>query len=301
MKEIRERKLEIINEYLNTPELERSLTKLGKKHNIRRQLIAKWLIEEGYEIINYQNRLRCDETVFDKIDTEEKAYWLGFLFADGNISSCGHRLEINLGAKDYDHLEKFRHFLKYEHPARLCKQSKKALSEYVSRLSLRNKRIWTSLYNLGCVPNKSLIAKFPYITPELLPHLIRGYCDGDGSLGVYIAKDGTHSCQICFTSGSIELLQYIDRYINLKSHYRKRLGESGNYTYWLSYRSLQARRVARLLYENATIYLDRKYSIYKEFCRLEQECSQMQSSKIGEGWNVNPEVISDITKGSEIP
>jgi hypothetical protein len=74
MIEIRERKLEIINEYLNTPELERSLTKLGKKHNVRRQLIAKWLREEGYEIINYQNRLRCDETVFDKIDTEEKAY-----------------------------------------------------------------------------------------------------------------------------------------------------------------------------------------------------------------------------------
>lgn len=74
MKEIRERKLEIINEYLNTPELERSLTKLGKKHNVSRQLIAKWLREEGHEIINYQNRLRCDETVFDKIDTEEKAY-----------------------------------------------------------------------------------------------------------------------------------------------------------------------------------------------------------------------------------
>ena len=74
MKEIRERKLEIINEYLNTPELERSLTKLGKKYNVSRQLIAKWLREEGYEVINYQNRLRCDETVFDKIDTEEKAY-----------------------------------------------------------------------------------------------------------------------------------------------------------------------------------------------------------------------------------
>jgi hypothetical protein len=40
MEILRERKLEIINEYLNTPELERSLTKLGKKYNIRRQLIA---------------------------------------------------------------------------------------------------------------------------------------------------------------------------------------------------------------------------------------------------------------------
>lgn len=298
---IRERKLEIINEYLNTPELERSLTKLGKKYNIRRQLIANWLREEGHEVINYQNRLRCDETIFDNIDNEEKAYWLGFLFADGNISSVGHKLEVNLSSKDYDHLEKLRHFLKYEHPTRLCKQSEKSLGEYMSRLSLRNKRIWTNLFNLGCVPQKSLIAKFPNLNSELIPHLIRGYCDGDGSLGVYISKDHTHSCQLSFTSGSLDLLKYIENYINIKYYYRKRLGPSGNYTYWLCYKNLQARRVARLLYENASIYLERKYSIYKEFCRLEQECSQMPSSKIGEGWNVNPEVISDIAQGSETP
>jgi hypothetical protein len=41
MKILRERKLEIINEYLNTPELERSLTKLGKKWGVKRQTISK--------------------------------------------------------------------------------------------------------------------------------------------------------------------------------------------------------------------------------------------------------------------
>ena len=104
----------IIDEYLNTPEKERSLTKLGNKYGVRRQKISEWLKDNGYEVINYQNRCRIDETIFDNIDTEEKAYWLGFLYADGNISTIGNRLEMNLSIKDLDHMFKFKRFLKLE-------------------------------------------------------------------------------------------------------------------------------------------------------------------------------------------
>lgn len=290
-----------INEYLNTDEKCRSLTKIGNKYGVKRQTLSKHLYSMGYDVVNYQNRLRCDENVFDKIDTEEKAYWLGFLFADGNISKYGNKLEVNLSSKDYSHLEKLRIFLKYEHKIRICKQSSNAKGREICRLSLRNKKIWNDLNDLGCVPNKTLIAKFPEIRLDLARHMIRGYCDGDGSLGIYIAKDHTHSCQICFTSGSINIIEYIDKFFGIKSYLRKRLGESGNYTYWLKYSGLNARKVSRILYENSSIYLDRKYNIFKEFCRLEQECSQMKSSKIGEGWDVNPEVIADITQGSATP
>lgn len=64
----------IIEEYLRTPEKERSLTKLSSKYGVKRQTIAKYLKAKGFEVINYQNLCRIDETVFDKIDTEEKAY-----------------------------------------------------------------------------------------------------------------------------------------------------------------------------------------------------------------------------------
>lgn len=64
----------IIEEYLNTPELERSLTKLSSKYGVKRQTIAKYLRESGHEVINYQNLCNIDEHVFDTIDTEEKAY-----------------------------------------------------------------------------------------------------------------------------------------------------------------------------------------------------------------------------------
>ena len=129
----------IIDEYLNTPELERSLTKLQRKYGIRRQIIAEELRKRGYEVVNYQNRLRLNENVFDVIDTEEKAYWLGFMYADGNISSEGHRLEMNLGIKDVDHMEKFRKFLNLETEIKIAKQYGKG--EMQCRLSARNKNI----------------------------------------------------------------------------------------------------------------------------------------------------------------
>ena len=45
---------------------------------------------------------------FDKINTEEKAYWLGFLYADGSISSKEDKIELGLAEKDLHHIEKFK-------------------------------------------------------------------------------------------------------------------------------------------------------------------------------------------------
>ena len=48
---------------------------------------------------------------FEKIDTEEKAYWLGFLYADGSVGSKDDRIELGLAEKDFHHIEKFRDFI----------------------------------------------------------------------------------------------------------------------------------------------------------------------------------------------
>lgn len=55
-----------------------------------------------------------------------------------------------------------------------------------------------------------------------------------------------------------------------------------------------------MLYEGATIYLDRKYNKFLEFCHIEEESSNRKSSKLGEDWNVNTELTSEIAKGSEV-
>lgn len=54
-------------------------------------------MKEAGCIITPINKVKhFDETKFDSIDTADKAYWLGFLFADGNIGRKDNSIAINL-------------------------------------------------------------------------------------------------------------------------------------------------------------------------------------------------------------
>lgn len=278
----REEKQKLINlaikEYLATPEKLRSLTKLGEKYGIQRQTISRHLKSRGIEVVNQQNRCRINENVFDVIDTEEKAYWLGFIFADGNISSTGNKLEMNLSIKDLDHMTKLKNFLSYEEDIRISTSHEKF---QICRMSVRNKHLWNTLNTYGCVPNKSLILKFPNLDifqeKSLVYDFIRGYVDGDGSLGVYNNKESLSILGTKEFLTSLRLILKIEGYLRNKSTVNHE-----NKAFELKYSSSQARLIARKLYENKSVYLERKYNIYKLFCRLEEESSKKKSSKIGE-------------------
>lgn len=129
---------------------------------------------------------------FKKIDTPEKAYWLGFLYADGCIVRYYKKdtqeirsmsLEITLQEQDITHLEKFRDALQSNVPIRL----KTVKSKYKAcRITINSTLLCKDLINLGCVPKKSLILKYPdesILSKQFNSHFIRGYFDGDG--GVY--------------------------------------------------------------------------------------------------------------------
>ena len=303
----RERKQHIIKlaieEYLDTPEEQRSLTKLGEKYGVKRQTLSTHLKKLGYEVINYQNKVRCDETVFDNIDNEEKAYWLGFLYADGNISSTGNRLEVRLSIKDLDHLEKFRKFLKLSTEIRTGIYNGNGFCH----LAIRNKHIWEALDKLGCHPRKSLILKFPELSifkgnlRQLVLHFIRGYVDGDGCLTICKQSNGSLRTELNLV-GTESFLDSVNRIFKKCGYIRNKSCKNyENKAYSLRFSSVSSRKIARLLYENSNVYLERKYNKFLDFCRLEDESPLRKSSKIGEICNDNPEVSSEITKGSETP
>ena len=293
----------IIKEYLNTPEEERSLTQLGHKYGIKRQTIAKYLRSYGHEVTNYRNKPRINEHIFDVIDTEEKAYWLGFLYADGNLSITGHRVNLSLAIKDLAHVEKFKRFLHCTNDITLNTKVIGDKTFQLCRIAFRNKNIWEQLCKKGCTPQKTSTLKFPdkniFANKNLIRHFIRGYCDGDGTLGLYATKYNKHETSIRF-AGTQQFLEGIRDYLGSYGTIRNESCPSKqSKIYTLNYGCLKARQVARVLYENSNIYLDRKFNIYKSFCRAEEGSSVLKSSKIGETWDGNPEVISEITKGSE--
>lgn len=105
-----------------------------------RNRIAKVLKQNGIDVVNKHNQTKFDETVFDSIDTEEKAYWLGFIFADGNISSPRkdgkpiYTFEICLQLQDVNHLYKFNLFMKHQ-------KNNVKTDSYRCRWSITNKHL----------------------------------------------------------------------------------------------------------------------------------------------------------------
>jgi hypothetical protein len=115
--------------------------------------------------------------IFQNIDTEEKAYWLGFLYADGCVHSQENKIELGLAEKDYEHLNKFRNFLQIKNKIAYRDSTKSY------RLSFRSKKSKQDLIALGYIPCKSLLLHFPnsqQVPDYLIKHFIRGYFDGDG-------------------------------------------------------------------------------------------------------------------------
>ena len=163
-------------------------------------------------LIFNSDRYTLNENFFEKIDTHEKAYWLGFLYADGCISirnrndKKSYILEVTLTKEDETHLEKLKMCLKSNTPIKY----KTIKNKYnACRINICNKKICEDLIKLGCTPKKSLTLKFPsneQVPKELIPHFIRGYLDGDGCV-----HKGDKKISISFvgTKEFLDKLQYI--------------------------------------------------------------------------------------------
>lgn len=260
-----------------------SLTKLGEREGVDRRTISKHLKELGIEIINKQNRPKFNINVFDTIDTEEKAYWLGFIFADGYIGSTPIRedkksvynFELSLALKDIEHLEKFKKFISFE--KEITKDS------YRCRLMVANKHFWTILNSYGCVPNKSLTLKFPNCIPnDLIRHFIRGYFDGDGCITRHVyVNTVSPAINVLGTSDFLNnIISYSDTTPNIR--HDKRHSEE---TLILEWHKDDGIKFINYLYKNSSIYLDRKFKLYnffKDGSRSVKEFTELSEGKIGE-------------------
>lgn len=299
-----------VEEYISTYDNEPSITKIATKYKIGKSVLSNRLKDLGYKVVNYQNKLLFDETIFDSIDTEEKAYWLGFWYADGYLDSKPlnpnikpkYGVELSLKGDDLRHLEKFNVFMK--HSKNIVKVSNVKCGKTICkrcRWGVTNKHLWNTLNNYGCTPRKSLTITFPDISifksSDLIRHFIRGYWDGDGCLSWC---DKEHKCPSVSVLGTEDFLTSIKSHLPLKFDYilsKANQNSPNEITKQFSVCGKNGYELAKYLYSNATIYLERKYEKYLEYCRLYEESYRELQTNIGEGWNVNTE-ISTETKES---
>lgn len=262
-----------IEEYITTSLLQRSIAATAKKYGINKKTLTKYLKEKHIEIIPNHGAKSLNFDIFDVINTEEKAYWLGFLYADGYISSNTNAIGLSLCLKDLTHLQKYKKFVGWKGNIEIqethqfkskLKYNKNEDLLQICRIIINNKHMHDSLYNLGCVPNKSLILKFPnnkQIPEQFKLAFIRGYFDGDGTLGLYQhSKKNPNLEESLIFIGTKEFLEGIQEYLGKGFLMPK--PNCNKLTYRLSYSTKKAFKAAKLMYENANIYLDRKYNIY---------------------------------------
>lgn len=264
---------EIVELYMNGA----SGYELAKKYSCNDTTIYKVLREHSVETRSNKENSRKYElqhNYFNEINTPDKAYWLGFIYADGyvTISSTGQKVfGISLSRKDRLHLVKLALSLKSNYPIHdyITDNAYAEGTEY-SRLNITSDELVDNLIKHGVHEQKTDIIKPPSINEELVPHFLRGYFDGDGCVTRY-QKSGYTNYAIKIL-GTKELLDWINDYVEYKLGFRIPnyfARKEGQLT--LSYEISSCKRSKEFLdiiYKNANIYLDRKYNKYLELCEF---------------------------------
>lgn len=226
-----------------------------------------------------------NENYFDIIDSNEKAYWIGFLYADGyvhkDINGRHYELGIELSVKDIDELKKFNKSINGNinigFRTRTIEFLKGTPQQYKSvchmcNIRLYNKHIVDTLIDKYDFNNKTYKKNEICVNTQYFIPFIRGLFDGDGS--IYITKTNALCCDI--TNANDIMLNQIRNYLynnyNICSYISCEENRNGSTIpiYKLFIKGMvNAYKFVGLLYSDISSYpyLNRKYNIYKQYIK----------------------------------
>lgn len=245
--------------------LRRPIKQISRETGMSPNKIKKYLQENNLWTGHRHMPLYYDEFFFDKIDTEEKAYWLGFIYADGYLAAP-NTVGIEIKSTDKEHLEKFRSSLKAEKEVKVYHKNSTFGPQDNARFSVGSIHMFKILLSYFKSIHKTFEGEFPKLKDQsLIKHLVRGFFDGDGSL-TGAPKDDNHIWrpQISFI-GAKETLQYIEDISGFEWSWSQRYPEKHTNNYQINCgRVNDCLSFLHWLYDDATVYLDRKYERYTE-------------------------------------
>lgn len=214
------------------------------------------------------NKYKKAVEMFSEINTEEKAYWLGYIYSDGGVyiyQNLNAKLYFGVRESDKDILEKFCKFIGIsDESIRFVprKINGKVYNSYA--LDVPSIPLCQVLIRLGILPNKSLNLAPPdesIVPDELVTHFIRGYFDGDGGIN----KDGSISI-----TGTLDMVEWITKKLNLSTKRKLVQKDLNKNTFTLRISGREAKEILNKLYANCEVALDRKLNTYKSLCGFSQ-------------------------------
>lgn len=190
----------IVSEYKNGSPIRH----IAKKYHLDRDSIRAVLVKNEVQLVtqsNWNKRYSWNESYFEKIDSHKKVYWLGFIYADGNIRIKDQKNKLfQIALKDKAPIYTFLKDINSCH---------KVYSDRgMYRVIISQAKIYDDLIKLGVNPNKSLTCKFPtekQLPREFINSFILGYFDGDGSISIR-----GKGWRICFV-GTLDFVEKIKR------------------------------------------------------------------------------------------
>jgi hypothetical protein len=211
----------------------------------------------------FVRKYSLDESYLDEIDCPEKAYFLGFFCADGYHDARNRCIRMKLAEKDKHILETFSLMFNSNKPLYLYKRTD-GQNQY--ELALASGKLSNRLIELGIPLKKTHELEFPeYISSQYMRDFLRGYFDGDGTIGVYGANKTSFSI-LGTEKFCVALKDYwqkeLDIHCSIIKYPQKYKGStvvlaiSGN---------KQISKVLDYLYANSHVYLDRKMRKYDDF------------------------------------
>ena len=244
-----------------------SCAKIGQDYNVKQQTINRLLHKNDIIVSNRKHQF--NEDYFKDINTAEKAYWLGFIPADGYINENRNFMRIKLQECDKKHLEKFvqaingdMNMIKYEY------HNITGNRQYY--VEVNSKNFINHLVNLNIRQAKSAnehVCK-DKIPEEYIKDYIRGLFDGDGHI---------EEKEIDLVN-SIEVLQFVQKYLheNCKTPINNILNHCNTHRIYICHN----RQIAlNHMYYNNCIALERKYNFVKQYLIDYEEKKKQKSIK----------------------
>lgn len=245
------------------------LKEIALKTNIGKQVVSKIIRIKKVPKRNinsgqFKRKYILDETIFEKINTFEKAQFLGLIYSDGTMGTHGKTISIRLREDDFNYLDGWRSILLKSDRPILLYQQKGMVGPTTGKwykpkhktaiLDISSSKVYKDALKIGLCPGKTWKdLHMPNIPKKLIPAFILGLFEGDGC----VAFNDKNRSQCFSIAGQKNMLTDIQKYFKTKNIHSNLYFR--NFVYILNVtRREDFLKVYKLLYTNAKHCMSRK-------------------------------------------